>query len=105
MLRIYDVILEVLRMLVPVIAQIQRHDRNLAQQLRDSATSIVLNAGEASGCHGGTRRERYRSALGSARETGCNLDAALALGYVDRIDPALLGKLDHVRAVLFKNTR
>jgi four helix bundle protein len=92
-------------MLVPVIAQIQRHDRNLAQRLRDAATSMALNAGEASGNHGGTRKERYRSALGSARETGRNLDAAMALGYVDRIDPVLLDRLDHVRAVLFKNTR
>jgi four helix bundle protein len=105
MLRIYDVILEVLRMLVPVIAQIHGRDRNLAQQLRDAATSMALNTGEASGNHGGTRRERYRSALGSARETGCNLDAALALGYVDHIDPSLVDKLDHVRAVLFKNVR
>jgi four helix bundle protein len=105
MLRIYDVILEVLRMLVPVIEQIRRHDRNLAQQLRDSATSMALNVGEASGNHGGTRRERYRSALGSARETGCNLEAALALGYVERVDATLLDKLDHVRAVLFKNAR
>jgi hypothetical protein len=29
----------------------------------------------------------------------------MALGYVDRIDPVLLDRLDHVRAVLFKNTR
>jgi four helix bundle protein len=105
MLRIYDVILEVLRMLVPVIEQIRSHDRNLAQQLRDSATSIALNVGEASGNHGGTRRERYRSALGSARETGCNLDAAVALGYVQGVDAKLLDKLDHVRAVLYKNAR
>ena len=53
--------------------------------------------------HGGTRRERYRNALGSARETGACLDAAMALGYVERVDEALLDRLDHVRAVLAKN--
>ena len=41
MLRIYDVTLEVLRMLVPVIRQIERHDRDLARQLRRSATSTA----------------------------------------------------------------
>ena len=105
MLRIYDVIREILQMLVPVIHDIERHDRDLARQLRRSATSMALNTGEASGSRGGTRTERYRNALSSARETGCNLDSALALEYVDGLDPLLLDKLDHVRAVLYKNTR
>jgi len=56
-----------------------------------------------SGCHGGTRRERYRNALGSARERGACLDAADALGYVNCVDAALLDRLDHVRATLVKN--
>ena len=105
MLRIYDVTLEVLRMLVPVIRQIERHDRDLARQLRRSATSMSLNTAEASGSRGGTRTERYRNALSSARETGGNLDNALALEYIEGLDPRLLDKLDHIRAVLYKNTR
>jgi hypothetical protein len=32
---------------------------------------------EGSGSHGGTRLARYRTALGSARETGACLDVAL----------------------------
>ncbi len=103
MLRIYAVILEVLRGLRPVLAAIEVHDRDLARQLRRASTSVALNTSEASGSHGGTRRERYRTALGSARETGACLDAAVALGYVERIDEGLLDRLDHVRAVLVKN--
>jgi four helix bundle protein len=103
MLRIYSVILEVLRELRPVVAAIEAHDRDLARQLRRAATSVALNCGEGSGSHGGTRRERYRNALGSARETGACLDAAMALGYVERIDGVLLDRLDHVHAVLVKN--
>ena len=103
MLRIYTTILEVLRELRPVMDQIQVHDRDLARQLRRAATSIALNCQEGSGCHGGTRRERYRNALGSARETGACLDAAMALGYVEEIDPWLLDRLDKVRAVMVKN--
>jgi four helix bundle protein len=103
MLRIYTVILEVLRELRPVLEQIEAHDRDLGRQLRRAATSVVLNCGEGSGSHGGTRRERYRNALGSARETGACLDAAVALGYLEAVDGALLRRLDHVRAVLAKN--
>jgi four helix bundle protein len=69
------------------------------------ARSIALNTAEGSGCSGGTRRERYRNALGSARETGACLDVALALGYVDQVDDKLLDALDHVRATLFRVVR
>jgi four helix bundle protein len=105
MLRIYDVILEVLRELRPVVAQIETHDRDLGRQLRRAATSVALNCSEGSGSNGGTRRERYRNALGSAQETRACLDAAIALGYVESVDAGLLGRLDHVRAVLAKNVR
>ena len=90
-------------MLRPVIAEIERHDRDLARQLRRASASVALNVSEGSGCHGGTRIERYRNALGSARETGACLDVADALGYVSSVDAALLDQLDHVRATLVKN--
>ena len=102
MLRIYETILQVLAELRPVVAKIEMHDRDLGRQLRRAATSMALNTSEASGNSGGTRRERYRSALGSARESGACLDAAIALGYIDAVDASLLDKLDHVRAVLVK---
>src|SRR5579884_316458 len=105
MLRIYPLILEVLVLLRPVIAAIELHDKDLARQLKKASTSIALNTCEGSGCSGGTRRERYRNALGSAKETTGCLDSALALGYVDGLDAALLDKLDHIRAVLVKNVR
>jgi four helix bundle protein len=82
MLAIYSVALELLRELRPLLANIDRHDRDLGRQLRRAATSVVLNMGEASGSFGGTRRERYRSAYGSICEVRAGLDAADALGYV-----------------------
>jgi four helix bundle protein len=101
MLRIYSVIIDFLRGLRPVIAQIELHDRDLARQLRRAAASIALNVSEGSGSHGGTRRERYRNALGSARETGACLDVAVALGYIESVDALMLAQLDQVRATLF----
>jgi four helix bundle protein len=102
MFRIYAVVLEVLRELRPVVVAIEAKDRDLARQLRRAATSVALNCEEGSGSRGGTRRERYRTALGSAREPTACLQSAVALGYVDEVDVGLLDKLDHVRAVLAK---
>ena len=103
MLRIYTTVIEVIGMLRPVIAQIESHDRDLARQLRRAAASVALNVSEGSGSRGGTRRERYHNALGSARETGACLDVAEALGYVATVGASLRDGLDHVRATLAKN--
>jgi four helix bundle protein len=103
MLRIYETILEVLRMLRPVIVRIEVHDRDLARQLKRCASSMALNCSEGSGSSGGTRTERYKNALGSAKESGACLDVALALGYVECVDAAVLDKLDKIRATLAKN--
>ena len=103
MLRIYTTAIEVIERLRPVVTQIEAHDRDLARQLRRAASSVALNISEGSGSRGGTRRERYHNALGSARETGACLDVAAAFGYVERIDAALLDRLDRVRATLVRN--
>ena len=103
MLRIYAIAIEVIESLRPVLVRIEAHDRDLARQLRRAAASVALNISEGSGSRGGTRRERYHNALGSARETGACLDVAAALGYVENIDAGLLDRLDHVRATLVRN--
>jgi four helix bundle protein len=98
-------VVELLRELKPVVAAIEVHDRDLGKQLRRASASVALNVSEGSGCSGGTRRERYRNALGSARETGACLDVALAFGYVEAVDAGLLDRLDKVRATLVKVAR
>ena len=67
MLRIYDVALDVLKMLGPVIEEIGRRDSDLARQLRRCGASMVLNIPEGSYARKGAAL--YGVALGSAKET------------------------------------
>jgi four helix bundle protein len=101
MLKIYFVMLDVLRDVKPMLGEIEKHDRDLGRQMRRAATSVVLNIAEGSGSTNGMRRQRYETALGSARETRACLEASEALGYVDRIDPKSKAGLAHVINVLF----
>ena len=61
---------------------------------------MALNIAEGSGSHGGTKLARYRTALGSARETVACLDVATALGYVEGVDAQVAAGLHEVRAML-----
>ena len=105
MLRIHDVMLDAITTMRPMISAIEHRDRDLASQLRRAASSVVLNLAEGSGSAGGVRTARYRTALGSARETGACLDVAVALGYVEGVDAELLTRLDRVRAMLARLVR
>ena len=100
MLNIYNVMLDVIRTMRPVLAQIERHDRELGKQMRQASNSVVLNIAEGSGSHAGTRNARYRTALGSATETRACLDAAEAQGYVARVDPQVRAGLRQVIGTL-----
>jgi four helix bundle protein len=100
MLRIHDVMLGVIREMRPLLVAIERCDRDLARQLRASASSVTLNVAEGSGAFGGTRRERYRSALGSARETLSNLQTAQAFGYLRDLPEDVLAGMHQVIGTL-----
>jgi four helix bundle protein len=69
--------------------------------MRRAASSVVLNIAEGSGSSGGTRRERYRNALGSAREVVACIEVARAWQYGD-VDKDILNE---VIGTLVKVTR
>ena len=102
MLRIYDVMLETLVLLRPVMERIGKCDRNLEDQVRRAATSVALNIAEGSGSRGKNRGARYATALGSARETVACLEVARALGYLGAVDDGVRLGMREVIGTLVK---
>ena len=90
---------------VPLVKRVQRHDRKLAQQLRDATNSFVLNLGEGAHSDPGTRRARYQNAAGSASEVLAGLRAGIGWGYLGAEETrAAAGKLDRLLGALWKLT-
>jgi four helix bundle protein len=104
-LRVHEIALQVVTELAPLMPKIARLDRNLAQQLRRAATSIVLNIAEGEHSDPGTRRARFHTAAGSASETRAAIRLAAAWRYLqpNQVESCLAG-LDRVLAMLWKLT-
>ncbi len=105
MLNVYGVMLDVVRIMRPVVLKIEAHDRELGKQMRQAQNSVLLNVAEGSGSCGGTRNARYRTALGSANETRACLDVAEAQGYIDAVDPEVRAGLRQVIGTLVNVVR
>jgi four helix bundle protein len=105
MLRIYAVVLELIRSLVTLIGQIERHDADLARQMRRALSSISLNIAEGSYSRGRNRNVRYHTAVGSAREALACLETAAAFGYIARVDPTIRQGFDHTIGTLMRLVR
>jgi four helix bundle protein len=105
MLRIYDVILQLVKALRPSLAVIERHDADLGRQMRRAMQSSVLNVGEGMYSRGRNRPVRYHSALGSTREVLSVLEVADAMGYLAGPEPELRKRFDWVIGTLVKLVR
>jgi four helix bundle protein len=104
-LPIYERARRALVSLGPVATRLGSHDKDLANQLRRASASILLNLAEGAGSSRGTRRVRYESALGSARETLAALHVAQAWAYLQAADDRVLDEVDHLVAILVRFVR
>jgi four helix bundle protein len=81
MLVAYDVALDLVRALRPVVAQLRRCSPEAADQVERAASSIVLNLAEGVRRHGRDPRRFFDMAHGSAGEIRGALDLADAWGW------------------------
>ncbi len=102
MLRIYPLTLALCRTCQPLCRRIARHDPDLGRQLRRALTSVPLNVAEGMYSRGRNRQARYHTALGSAREALACLEVAVAIGFLDGLDAALVDQFDHIIATLYR---
>jgi len=79
----FDVSLEMIAAMKPVIQRVAQRDRALADQMRRAAASVPLNVSEGSQRNGRDRQHSFRVAAGSARELRASLRVAQLWGYVD----------------------
>ena len=100
MLVAYEVALELVRELRPLVEQIRKHDNTLAKQLVDAANSTVQNLAEGERHRGGNKRPKYEIAHGEANEVKGSLDLALAWGHVAD-DTAARAKLRRLLALMW----
>jgi four helix bundle protein len=101
-----EVAMEMAAALRPCLEALARRDRDLENQLRRAAASVVLNIAEGSGRWGKDRMQLYRIAAGSVAEAKSALELARVWGFVDesicRNPEALLVR---VLAILWRLTQ
>ena len=102
MLKIYDVSLDVIAKLVPVVAAIDRHDGDLAKQLKRARSSIALNIAEGSHARGARRNLHYGYAKGSAQESIAILETAVACQYIKVAPTEVIEQLRKIVGTLYK---
>jgi four helix bundle protein len=104
MLVAYDVALDLVRALRPVVAQLRKYSPEAADQVERAASSIVLNIAEGGRRHGRDPRRFWDMAHGSAGEIRGALDLADAWGWqVDSAQARVL--LDRELGLLWGLTR
>ena len=102
MLSVYPVVLDFITGLRPLLAQIERRDRDLGRQLRRASSSVALNLAEGMYSRGELRTARYHTALGSMRESWSCLEVAQAFGYVRAIDAGMLAQVNRIIGTLVR---
>ena len=86
---VLDQVLSVVTLARPLVAAIQRKDRDLASQVRRALSSVGLNVAEGFGSASGNSRLRFETARGSLYEAHAGIRIAIAWGYVTEDQTAL----------------
>jgi four helix bundle protein len=71
-LKLYAVVLDLVRRLAPVIRRLRSRSSALADQMERALIGVPLNVAEGAYSRGKNRQARFQSAAASARETARN---------------------------------
>src|SRR5262245_16993635 len=99
----YEVSVQLVASLREPVALIEGSNRDLADQLRRAATSVVLNLAEGQRLTKGNKQKHYAIAHGSANEVKVALAAAQAWGWIDDVADSR-AILDRLLALLWRLT-
>ena len=99
---VYDLALQMLEHIKPIIDQVRRHDRNLADHMQRSAQQSFLNTAEAQSAYGRNEIAKFTNALCETREARAAVKVAVAWGYTTEAECRLTDKdLDRMGAMLW----
>lgn len=101
-LKIYDVVLELVRRLAPRLAVLKARSSSLGDQFERALISIPLNVSEGAYSRGKNRQARFQSAAASAREALSCWETAQAIGWVGPLEPEVLALFRQVLGTLVR---
>jgi four helix bundle protein len=101
-LRIYAVVLELVRELAPLVAKLRSRSPALADQMERALISVPLNIAEGAYSRGKNRQARFQSAAASAREVLACHETAQAFGWLGEIDEPLAAVFHRVIGTLVR---
>ena len=101
-LRIYAVVLELVRKVSPLIGPLRARSFALGDQLERALISIPLNVAEGSHSRGKNRQARFHSAAASAREAMACFETAQALGWMGPLSADVTALFRQVIGTLVK---
>lgn len=102
MLKIYPVVLELVRRVSAYLPLLRARSGSLGDQLERALVSVPLNVAEGAYSRGRNRQARYQSAAASAREALACLETAEALGWLGPLEPELGALFNQVIGTLVR---
>ena len=100
-----EIAFELAEALGHVLPMVQKHDRDLASQLRRAGVSVPSCLSEGAQRAGRDRLQLYRTSAGSAAEIRTQVRLAVAWGYLDRASADKVAELaDRVVAMTWRLT-
>ena len=99
----YEVSIQVIQSLRELVPQIECSDRDLGDQIKRAASSVVLNLAEGQRLTKGNKHKHYVIAHGSANEVKAAVQTAIAWGWIEDASTTL-AVLDRLLALLWRLT-